>query len=59
MACVRVRKPDIIRIEYRAGADDPERYRCAWADFEFDRETYSLQIWKRRCRTNDRDKDCM
>lgn len=44
MAYVKVKIPDVVRIEYRAGADDPERYRCAWADFEFDRENYSLQI---------------
>ena len=44
MAHVEIRKPDIIWIEYRAGADDPDRYRCRWANFEFDRENYSLQI---------------
>jgi hypothetical protein len=44
LAYVKVKIPDVVRIEYRAGADDPERYRCAWADFEFNWENYSLQI---------------
>lgn len=44
MAYVEVKIPDVVRIEYRAGADDPDRYRCRWANFEFDQENYSLQI---------------
>ena len=44
MAYVEVKIPDVVRIEYRAGDEDPDRYRCRWANFEFDRENYSLQI---------------
>lgn len=44
MAKIEICNPSVTRISYRQEKGDADYGTCLWADFDFDTETYTLQI---------------